>query len=494
MRTDYYSVLQVERSASLGEIRKAFRQLVLTHHPDRNGNNPQSAESTILLYEAYATLSNSAKRAEYDKQLDASPNRNSKRKTVTMQRTDPAAPEAIRCARCSRCDDTLRHSEFFMVVSLISFAKQSVEQPGVYCSGCRSALGTKWLAMSMLCGWWSFPGLIWTPKAMVRNIAGGLRRGHSQRALLRQLASRLIWQKQFSDAYRVVRRLSFLDPEFPKLQELTAKVQEGRRKPQTRSSFALHPRRLPTAFYALPIALLPALSVYVSVFAANELRTNKQFNYLTSPIAKFFGASGQPNFRSDSDTIVDGHPDTEGQGMPSGINSSGSLAGSFSGSGKAGSDSIFSNHSKNAWTAIDAAAHSQTQKHPELDDQQATQSYFQPADIPDLPSASAVEHHIVVAKRKPIRPTPHAAPEEIAAQPLHLPAAKPARVPKVPVAKVPVAPPDVTDAPPADPNDVVVVDPPSYDDTESTGIIERKPSASTSPVTSQPDAHALAKH
>ena len=289
MRTDYYSVLQVEQSASDEDVRRAFRRLVLTHHPDRNGNNPHAAESTILLYEAYATLSDPSKRQAYDRKIGWPTGSGTPRKAVLVQRNDPLAPEAIRCARCSRCDDTLRHAEFFMVISLISFSKQSIEQPGVYCSGCRTVLGSKWLMLSMFCGWWSFAGLIWTPKAMIRNMAGGLRRGHSQRALLRHLASRLLWQEQYSDAARVVHRLSYLDPEYPKLGELTAKVHEGKRKPQKRSSFALHPRRLPAPVYVLPLAALPAVSIYASVLIGGVIEKSNSVDPRPTPIASATG-------------------------------------------------------------------------------------------------------------------------------------------------------------------------------------------------------------
>lgn len=59
---DYYQILGVDRSASDVDIKKAYRQLAMQHHPDRGGN----AEEFQKISEAYATLSDPQKRSEYD--------------------------------------------------------------------------------------------------------------------------------------------------------------------------------------------------------------------------------------------------------------------------------------------------------------------------------------------------------------------------------------------------------------------------------------------
>lgn len=59
---DYYEVLGVRSDADAGEIKKAFRHLILKHHPDRRG----SAADFVKIREAYDVLSDTQRRTEYD--------------------------------------------------------------------------------------------------------------------------------------------------------------------------------------------------------------------------------------------------------------------------------------------------------------------------------------------------------------------------------------------------------------------------------------------
>jgi molecular chaperone DnaJ len=67
MKTDYYEVLSVERTASDGEIKTAYRKLAMQYHPDRNPNNPEAEEKFKACSEAYSVLSDPDKRAAYDR-------------------------------------------------------------------------------------------------------------------------------------------------------------------------------------------------------------------------------------------------------------------------------------------------------------------------------------------------------------------------------------------------------------------------------------------
>lgn len=60
---DYYSVLGVSKSASEEDIKKAFRALAHKYHPDKKGGDEQKFKEVS---EAYAVLSDTKKRAEYD--------------------------------------------------------------------------------------------------------------------------------------------------------------------------------------------------------------------------------------------------------------------------------------------------------------------------------------------------------------------------------------------------------------------------------------------
>lgn len=60
---DYYSVLGISRSASEDEIKKAFRKLAHTYHPDKGTGDEKKFKE---INEAYQVLSNKEKRARYD--------------------------------------------------------------------------------------------------------------------------------------------------------------------------------------------------------------------------------------------------------------------------------------------------------------------------------------------------------------------------------------------------------------------------------------------
>src|SRR3990167_783893 len=67
-KRDYYEILGVQKSATLEEIKRAYRQLALKHHPDRvSADHKKEAEERFKeISEAYAVLSDPQKRSVYD--------------------------------------------------------------------------------------------------------------------------------------------------------------------------------------------------------------------------------------------------------------------------------------------------------------------------------------------------------------------------------------------------------------------------------------------
>ena len=65
-QTDYYQVLNVDQNATAAQIKEAYRQLAFKYHPDRHAGDPAASEKMKSINEAYAVLSNPAKKSEYD--------------------------------------------------------------------------------------------------------------------------------------------------------------------------------------------------------------------------------------------------------------------------------------------------------------------------------------------------------------------------------------------------------------------------------------------
>ena len=66
LATDYYRILGVPRSADASDIKKAYRKLARKHHPDVNPGNDEAEKKFKEIQEAYAVLSDSEKKQQFD--------------------------------------------------------------------------------------------------------------------------------------------------------------------------------------------------------------------------------------------------------------------------------------------------------------------------------------------------------------------------------------------------------------------------------------------
>src|ERR1041384_2110093 len=65
-KRDYYKVLDLPRTATEADVKKAYRRLAMKYHPDRNPDDKSAEEKFKEAKEAYEVLCDSKKRAAYD--------------------------------------------------------------------------------------------------------------------------------------------------------------------------------------------------------------------------------------------------------------------------------------------------------------------------------------------------------------------------------------------------------------------------------------------
>jgi molecular chaperone DnaJ len=65
--SDYYQRLGISRDATTEDVKKAYRQLALKYHPDRNEGSKEAEARFKEVTEAYEVLRDPEKRATYDR-------------------------------------------------------------------------------------------------------------------------------------------------------------------------------------------------------------------------------------------------------------------------------------------------------------------------------------------------------------------------------------------------------------------------------------------
>lgn len=66
-KRDYYEVLNVSKTSSVEDIKKSYRKVAMQYHPDRNPGDKMAEEKFKEAAEAYEVLSDTDKRAQYDR-------------------------------------------------------------------------------------------------------------------------------------------------------------------------------------------------------------------------------------------------------------------------------------------------------------------------------------------------------------------------------------------------------------------------------------------
>jgi len=66
MSDSFYKILEIPETATIDEIKKAYRKLSMLNHPDKNKNDPEKTAKFQKINEAYETLGDEERKKEYD--------------------------------------------------------------------------------------------------------------------------------------------------------------------------------------------------------------------------------------------------------------------------------------------------------------------------------------------------------------------------------------------------------------------------------------------
>lgn len=164
----YYAVLGLAPGADLAAIKAAYRARVKAVHPDRN-RSAGARDEFQRLTEAYRVLRGVVHGAGDD---------------IDADEPTPSAP--LCCTRCGKVTAQPRHIVFHRVKSFLLWARRMREE-GIFCRDCADRAAVQASTATWAWGWWSPPGLLLSPIALLRNLMGGTRsRIQNARLLIRQ--------------------------------------------------------------------------------------------------------------------------------------------------------------------------------------------------------------------------------------------------------------------------------------------------------------------
>lgn len=249
----YYAALGLPPGADMAAIKAAYRSRVKSVHPDRNRSG-QATEEFQRLAEAYRVLRDVVHRAEYDA-TGVHP-------LIADGDDYPATPFA--CSRCGTVTAQPRYVAFHQVKSFLLWAKRSRIE-GIFCRHCADVAAVRASTATWITGWWSLPGLLLAPAALIRNLFGGTKpRDQNARLLIRQARAFLALDevdlaRALTDQAAGFARLSVHRRQVKDLQ-LAAPPTPGRRLKSRWAPWA-------SGVFAAQLAPLVALPVVIAVFA-----------------------------------------------------------------------------------------------------------------------------------------------------------------------------------------------------------------------------------
>jgi hypothetical protein len=137
----FYRILGVQPQVDGDDIKRAYRRLAKSVHPDRHRCDPDATAKFQRLAEAYETLGNPERRAQYD----------SASLIAYHYELRP-----LLCARCGTISLQLRYAIFTYILGF-SLAKPCRTFEGLYCARCAQAKSLQAVMVTWLVGWWRIP-------------------------------------------------------------------------------------------------------------------------------------------------------------------------------------------------------------------------------------------------------------------------------------------------------------------------------------------------
>lgn len=165
----HYDVLGVTRDASLEEIRRAYRNLAKTFHPDRHAGTPEavrahSEQVMATVNEAYHVLSDADRRAEYDRHLAGRA-----RVPDGPRVRPPAVDECVLCGSHPAAEVRLERRVGMLI------ARQVHRFDGLVCHDCGLALFRSMTSRTLVTGWWGIISFFANWVGLLRNLSAWTR-------------------------------------------------------------------------------------------------------------------------------------------------------------------------------------------------------------------------------------------------------------------------------------------------------------------------------